>query len=379
MKILYLVPYTHKQFLNDNRVTYPSSLAKCQYITRTLAKLGHDVTIVSSSPTKNKLGFFKKRIGTNEDNIKFILGPTFGARTNLGKIFQKLFSRVWLFFFLLSKKYENTIVIVYHSLSLIKPILWSRFFKKYKFLLEVEEIYGSFSVVNSRGKKRENKYLQSPDRYIFSCESLERLVNLKKKPYIISYGSYLVNEHVKKEWGDGRIHIVYAGTLDAKKGGCYNAIKAASFLPKNYVLHVLGFGTEFEIDKTVEAIECANKQNAALIEYDGCLYGDEYDELLSKCSVGLSTQKLNGSFNNTSFPSKILVYLSHGLKVVAPKIDVLVESKLNNILFLYDEEKPESIAKTIIAADESNSTDGKHIIVDLDNDFLKDIGRLVNF
>ena len=77
---------------------------------------------------------------------------------------------------------------------------------------------------------------------------------------------------------------------------------------------------------------------------------------MSKCDIGLATQK-NGGFSNTSFPSKILTYLGCGLKVVSPPIDAVKLSPASDFVYTYEEFDGKSIAEAVVKAYSSTSID----------------------
>ena len=60
---------------------------------------------------------------------------------------------------------------------------------------------------------------------------------------MVIYGTYNVEKQIANKFDDGKIHCVYAGTFDPRKGGM-SAVNAAKFLDEKYHIHILGFGTE---------------------------------------------------------------------------------------------------------------------------------------
>ena len=49
-------------------------------------------------------------------------------------------------------------------------------------------------------------------------------------------------------------------------------------------------------------------------------------KFIQKCQIGLCTQNIDAAFNTTSFPSKILSYMSNGLEVVGVNIAAIKNS-----------------------------------------------------
>ncbi|MBQ1974530.1 MAG: hypothetical protein II224_01835, partial [Ruminococcus sp.] len=112
------------------------------------------------------------------------------------------------------------------------------------------------------------------------------------------------------------------------------------------------------------------------IRYDGVKKGKDYTDWLRGCDIGLSTQNPEASFNETSFPSKVISYLSCNLRVVAYPIQVLTESELNEALFFYRENTPQAIADAVKDIDFSLPYDGESLIARLDASFQSQLKNL---
>ena len=173
-----------------------------------------------------------------------------------------------------------------------------------------------------------------------------------------------------KLFSDGKIHCVYAGTLDPRKGGAIASAESALFLNENYHIHILGFGNEKEKAEMLNTIDSISKKSKAKITYDGLLSGEEYIKFIQSCDIGLSTQNPNAKFNDTSFPSKILSYMANGLRVVSVRIPVVEESGIGKCVYYYDEQTPENIAKAIKSIDFSEEYDSRKAIGVLDKAFI---------
>ncbi|MGM9859533.1 MAG: glycosyltransferase [Muribaculaceae bacterium] len=202
-------------------------------------------------------------------------------------------------------------------------------------------------------------------------------MNKHNRPYVLLSGTYKVESQVVDKYNDGKIHVLYAGTFEVAKGGVNAAIKAAEYLPKNYHLHVLGFGTDEEVGIVKDAIAEVSARSKATISYEGLKKGHDYIEFVQRCHIGLSTQDPSGAFNATSFPSKILSYLANGLKVVTVDIPVIRHSPLSDHMFYYKEQTPQSIAQAIEAASSAKGLDGRELIKRLDADFRASLDRFI--
>ena len=202
-------------------------------------------------------------------------------------------------------------------------------------------------------------------------------INFSDKPYAITHGTYHVEPDRNFRFDDNKIHVVYAGTLDPRKGGAASAAAAARYLPENYHVHILGFGSDEQIANMKSLIEDVNRISSADVSYDGVLSGEDYIRFLQACQIGLSTQNPDAAFNATSFPSKVLSYMANGLRVVSIRIDAVESSAVGDMITYYDDQSPEAIAKAIIGVDISQPYDSRQRIVQLDEQFKRDLKRLI--
>lgn len=363
---------------SENRNVSIAAVNKINYILSSLCKcINEDIVVVSPAETKNKC-FCRGNLRKLKHNIYLKTFFSFGKKNFITKAIDYFFIPIYIFFFLIFNTRKNEIIFLYHSLKMIKPVLLAKKIKKFNLILELEELYSDITQKNS-DKRHEMKICEKADGYIFPCYYLNRKLNYKKKPSIIIHGSYdVVNETKILKKLDKYIHIVYAGTLDSRKGGALAALSIAKFLPSNYHLHILGFGTDEEIRFIKEKIEILNQKNAMKISYDGVLSGEEYLNFLKNCSIGLSTQNPNGEYNNTSFPSKILSYLANNLYVVSAKLPVVYESDIGDIVFYYDKQFGEEIAKIIKSINVNKESEGYIRIKKLDEKFVKELNILLN-
>jgi hypothetical protein len=174
-----------------------------------------------------------------------------------------------------------------------------------------------------------------------------------------------------------KIHLVYAGTFNPRKGGVFNAIECASHLNSDYHLHLLGGGNE-QITSlvTMKSIIASEKSGCAITQH-GYLTGRAYKEMLQSFHIGIATQNVNDPFSKTSFPSKILVYLSNGLRVVSGKVLPVVESPLRDNITFYEQDTPEEIARAIKSIDLRGEYDSRILIDKLHRCLVEDLKKLI--
>jgi glycosyltransferase involved in cell wall biosynthesis len=198
------------------------------------------------------------------------------------------------------------------------------------------------------------------------------MFNKENKPYAVIAGAYKSQPRYEAYPDDGKIHLVYAGTFNPIKGGVFKAIDMAAELDENYHLHILGNAEEALFKAVVKHMIQTGAKTGCEITYDGCLQGEEYSKFLQKCHIGLSTQNENLPFSKTSFPSKILVYLANGLKVVSAPIEP-VQATLSGGVYYYGDLSFKEAASRAMAED----IDTREIVKDLDRAARESVCRLL--
>lgn len=346
---------------------------KMEYIYKSLLKCGKDVELVSCSVSFDKTGEAgcEKQLG---ERLKFRQFRTLGRKNKVINVLDRFLMKWQLFWYFMFHSRKTDIVIAYHSPLYCKVLAWLKRIKKWKLILEVEEIYGDVSG-NARLKKRELQICKLADAFIFPTQLLSDAVNFRQKPYILIHGTYQVEPDRGIRFQDGKIHVVYAGTFDPRKGGAI-AAAAGEFLPENYHIHIIGFGSEKDKKYLLDKIEEVSKKSKCTVTYDGLKSGEEYIRFIQSCDIGLSTQNPNAAFNETSFPSKVLSYLANGLRVVSIRIKALEQSAVNDLLFYYDENSPQAIAEAVKRINPETVYDSRKRIADLSENFVREIEAL---
>jgi hypothetical protein len=340
-----------------------------------------NVEIISAASTYNAK--------QNSECVKLkqnVIVKYFSSNSSNNKILNILFRWQFNFRFLVwsyKNIKKNETVIVYHSLGYMNLFKILKKVKKFHIILEMEEIYADV-FQNKRIKKSELKFAKLADGYIFPTDIMNTLINKFDKPYIIIHGTYKVEDEIKKipykiiENKDCElIHCVYAGTFDSRKGGVYAAIEACRYLPSNYHMHILGFGTDEDVVNIKNSINNIGDIIKCKLTYEGLYKGKKYTEFIQKCQIGLSTQNPLASYNNTSFPSKILSYMANGLRVVSIKIPVVEQSQVSKLITYYDNQNAKEIANAILKVNIYEEYDSRRYIKELDLKFKNDLIRLI--
>lgn len=360
----------------------PAAVDKMDYIASVLKNICNKVEIISvSTPRSGKLNSQIKKIDKGI-TLKF-----FTARYYSNKfvriVFRYLFFNIKVLFWALINVKRNEKIIVYHSLGYIWLFQYLKKIKKIRIILEVEEIYADV-LENTKVRQKELAFFNLADAYIFPTQLLDEEINKGKKESVIVHGTYKIEKELpilnfEGKENASKIHCVYAGTFDPRKGGADAAILSAAYLPENYHMHVLGFGVEKDVERIENRIREISRKSCACITYEGMLSGEDYIRFLQSCNIGLSTQNPNAQYNDTSFPSKILSYMSNGLRVVSARIPVVENSKIGSCVYYYDEQTPICIAKAIKNVDLKDKNDSKELLKKLNKDFENDFMRLLKY
>lgn len=374
MIVKYVGYYDISSNEKENRKYSLAGSNKMSYICSAIKHTDNSVEVISTASTTNRKFCLGKNV---EIDKKCILKLPFsiGEANLFVKALDRVIVKVQLLIQLIFMTKRNENVIVYHSASYMKAILIAKLIKKFRLILEIEEIYGDVygSVALAT---REMKFFRFADAYIFPTELLNKKVNTIGKPQIIIHGTYQVEVNRESMFNDNKIHCVYAGTFEPRKG-CSNAVAAAKYLDARYHIHIIGFGSDDEKKILLDKIEKTSKITECMITYDGLFNGEDYIKFIQSCHIGLSTQNPNSDFINTSFPSKVLSYLANGLRVVSIKLNALKTSKINDLIFYYEEDTPEAIAEAIKKVDFTKNYDSVTRIKDLDYQFIDEIDNML--
>lgn len=365
-KIYYLIHFDNK----TNRNVTPSAITKGKYVASALASCSSEVEIVSLAyPTKDSQDEVYYQVSEN------VICHLFKGKYSNNRIIRYLNHKLYdkkIRKYLKQNVKKDDIIVVYHSLANMKLVKYIKKNITDKIVYEVEEIYGD--VINDeKAKTKELKAFKNASSYIFANDYLNSIINTKQLPYVTCYGTYEIPTLYKESFNDNLIHCLYAGTL-AQNKGALNAINVAKYLPNNYLIHILGFGSEKDIADIKNAVnEVNNSYGTTKVIYEGLKLNEEYLKFIQKCQIGLCTQNIDAAFNTTSFPSKILSYMSNGLEVVGVNIAAIKNSKVGQYIQFYNVPDEKEIANAILNINLNNKTNNVDVVKELDKEFKEDL------
>lgn len=375
-KIYYLSVYSVDDFENEKRYYPLSSAVKIDSIIKELLENNLDVEIVSAS-LSHGVHYCKRHRKNISDHLVLNLFSSLGRKNRFIKILDLIWLNCQLFNFFIRNIKSDDIVIVYHSLLYLPLVRILKKIIKFKLILEFEEMYSDVLNVQ-RSRKNEISLLHVADRYIFPSKIMPKLYGIEdKSKYTIIHGTYNIEPIREKHPKENNyIHVIYAGTLDIRKGSL-EAVNAAKYLPSNYHIHICGDGSKRDLECLKRLIEKVNKKNNAQVIYEGVLRGEEYIKFLQMCDIGLCTQDPLASFTASSFPSKILSYLSNGLRVLAIDIPAIRESDVSEILYFYSVQNEKEIANSLLKIDLRTEYNSREFVKKLYMNSKEELGKMI--
>lgn len=326
----------------------PAGSLKMRYVAEAMASSGRSICIWSAArPISDHSRFFKSESVRVSHQISAYFFPFFYVCNRLLRKFCSMVQMACLLFLILRKIGKGDVLVVYHSLAYASIVFLTKAIKKYHLILEVEEIYDDVKSVHPINVWLEKKLFSSADAYIFPSELIDKKVNVHRKPSIIIYGNYHIHPTQNEKWSDGKVHVIYSGTFNQRKGGVDSAIRAGEFLDANYHIHITGWGTEAEIEGVKETVKRISEKTACMITYDGYQDDQSFIPYLQQFNIGLSTQNPDDKLSSSCFPSKILLYMCNGLTVLSSKAPAVLNSQIASDVFFYERQTPIDIAAGI--------------------------------
>ena len=337
---------------------------KMKYIA---SKFGGNLTVVSLAPKKRagRGRRFSSSIGTMKTLFSF------GTKNALARKLNEFVRKVYLFFLFRFKIRPCDNALIYHStytmfISRLCPI------RRRHVILEVEEIYGHDALADKPYLKKELAAIKRFAKFITVNDYIAPSLGIPEENCVVSYG--VVNpdyQKKKRQFDRNHIHVLYAGTISERKSGAFAAARCAEFLPKRYRMHIAGFGSEGAVKELREIIDDSNRHDGRCrIEFHGMLTGDALDSLLDSCDVGISTYVMRPDFANHSCPSKLMTYVTHGLKVVSGYSDALGMAEIARNWSFFRTYDPKEIAAAIERAASVEASDYKTVLREVDDQLV---------
>lgn len=365
-------------YFEQNEIEYygtvPGKL-KMEYVVKSIKELGYPLNVFSLADKKSKFAYLPKVNVYNNQKIHYTMGCN--SSNKVGRIINDLMKRIQFCIYIIFYCSRNDLIILYHSVPYTKLMRTLKVFFKRKVVCEVEELYGYSAIEDKPWVEDEIRNILCMDDYIVVNEGIPKNIGIMNRNYVVSYG---VSENKKRtvhRYDDGKIHVVYAGTIEKRKLGAFMAIETSKYLPENYVMHIIGFGSSEVINEANKKIKLINEQLKRIaVQYDGYISGKELDDYLFRCHIGLSSNVMRPNFANNSFPSKVITYMCHDLSVVLGYAEAFNDSPISKKWTFYKNYEPEEVAEAICNAKIIPEGYYNKIISNLDDDLKKFIRKV---
>ncbi len=374
MKKIFYISYYSPPSATEKRNAVLSAVNKMDYICESLEKNGCEVEIVSASQALGK-SFCKARKEKLTDGTTLKLFSSLPHTNKIVSLVNRAYIKTQMFFYMLKNAKRDSTVIVYHSLAYMSLVKLLKKLKGFRLIIEAEEVYGDV-IGNAKATEKEYNFFKIADSFIFPTELLSEKVNTEKKPEAVIYGTYHIAKNMSKLFADGKIHCVFSGVLEPRKG-VDTAVAAAEYLTGDYHIHIIGFGRDEYIDRINNLISEVSEKTECTVTFDGEKIGDEYLQFLQSCQIGFVTQNSEAAYNGTSFPSKTLSYLSNGLRVVSVRIKAIETSKVADLMYFYDGDDPEDVANAVKSINFTDDYDSRREVEKLNHEFSDEISLLI--
>ena len=331
---------------------------KMDFVASALTQIGKRVEIVSPAYITDSGRYYKAEEHIRiAPNTQLTLTPSWGCRNKLMRVARVLYSKWWLFRYLLSHANEKTPVIVYHNYEIAIPLIAAQKIKRFPLLLEIEEQYSMVWKLSRYNQFKENLLLRyGKDRSLVVSELLAEKLGVMHP--IVSYGNYNAFKGIIPEKGkNNTVQLIYTGSVDKVKNSAYLAMEVMPLLPEYYELKISGPIAKGEGDLFIQTLDAINREcGRKACEYLGVLGEEDYSDLLLHADIALNLQQ-EGEFGQFLFPSKILTYLSYNLPVVSTRGESIVQSSVANLITFSDDYDKISIAEAILSVNINDKID----------------------
>lgn len=376
-KTVYYVCFYAEPEFSKEIVSYPSVWSKIDYISDSLKKCGYDVCYVC--PVLPHSGKFRKRTVQIDSHEKHVYFSAYaGRKFKLANKMNSFLQMLKILMYLVKNVGKDDRILIYHSMfyTFWVPIL-KNVFQKTVFL-QIEDVFSALSPEGKSFEDKEWNSFETADGYLCVNSLIKDKIH-NPAPKIISHGRYVVSDILENKKND-KCRLVYAGVIEQVRNGAFLAAETMQYLSDRYELVILGFGEEQDINDLKILINRINTEKGwECVNYLGYMSGEEYLRELQKCSIALSTHmydETNMKSADYTFPSKLLVYLGNGLRIVAQDLKCLRTSNINEYITYYKSPTPQSVAKAIQTMDISKDYDCRKKIKELDNEFCANIRKL---
>ena len=378
-KVFYLARYARTEngeLVNDGSL---AATRKSDYIAQSIAKCGYEVEIVSVIRSRQKFrGISRKKTIKLSENVTLTESPSMGETGNpvLAKI-RNIYSKAWLLLFMLGNIKKDDTVVIYHDYVYAPQILLAYRIKKFRAILEIEDIYQKVWDISGKDVERENRMLETFNNdCIVASDTIKSELGISNAT--VAYGNYKTYKgDIRKKGHGDKIKVICTGSIDRARGIGLMAAEVADKLDDKYKVLISGPITDDCREEFLNRIvEVNNSAGYEKCRYLGILNDEDYEELLLDADIALNPQK-QGDFDKYVFPSKILTYLGYNLDVVTTPGESIVKSKVKEVLSVTKGYTTQNIVDEIEQVKFNRTRDYREYLTDMNNKFMNNLACLL--
>ncbi len=176
--------------------------------------------------------------------------------------------------------------------------------------------------------------------YILLTAQMNKIVNLRHKPYMVMEGTCSANVPIPERIENGFSVCIYSGSLWKKTAGLEYFIEGfiMADIP-NCELHFYGTGelTDIIID--------ISKQHPQ-VKYMGCITSEELTKRQSRAALLVNPRPSSECFCKYSFPSKTFEYMASGVPVFMTKLPGIPDEYFNYV-YTIDHENAQGVCDNL--------------------------------
>ena len=264
--------------------------------------------------------------------------------------------------------HPDQIIVLYHSYLWIFLIPLLKLTKA-KIILQVNEIfYNAGSHKSYIYKALERKMFSIVDAFIISSKEVLPFINISpvNKKIIGEIPGPIIKPLLSSNPSSGnKTRLVYAGIIDSNnKRGAFISIDLAKKLDdSNYQIDIYGYGDNQSLNMLITEIKTNNKISRSKVNFHGSVPPKNLPNILKKYDIGLAIQDRRASFSESSFPSKILTYMSAGLSVIATPTSAVLSWDHKDLIYVYKDKGLDDLKEYIKRFNkyEVNSNNAKNL------------------
>ena len=336
MKIVYFSNAVLNESGLEERILVTSQAGnlRSRHIYDIISKCNKNTVFLSQGP--GKMGGIKKTV--NKRPLKEGFSEIYLGYIGEG-IIQWISSIILTTFWLFRNISQDDIVITYNFMPQNSiPIICTKLFKRYRLVIEFEELYGLmdmphgwiYKTLEDYGIKKANAFIAS------SHHIADEIQRHHEKPIdiAISHGYFnnTQNTQITNPPNKGRLKILYSGTLNEERG-ISNLITLMTHVRDFADLLITGNGP---LSSIIDNSQSKNEN----IQYFGYLNDQEFNKLLKSVHICINPTLKESNFAKCSFPSKIVYYLSNSKIVLSTQLSVIQRSEYNDMIIYFDENDP---------------------------------------